>query len=88
MITNNMQDDDLLHERIKNIMLDVMAVLYDNGIKNVHMGAMMRLLGVDDSKASQHDSEVIELDEKFGTMLAELNKKVEPIEIPQGTTFH
>ncbi len=83
-----MQDDDLLHERIKNIMLDVMAVLYDNGIKNVHMGAMMRLLGVDDSKASQHDSEVIELDEKFGTMLAELNKKVEPIEIPQGTTFH
>ena len=69
-------------------MLDVMAVLYDNGIKNVHMGAMMRLLGVDDSKASQHDSEVIELDEKFGTMLAELNKKVEPIEIPQGTTFH
>ncbi len=69
-------------------MLDIMAVLYDNGIKLVHMGAMMRLLGVDDSKASQHDSEVIELDEKFGTMLAELNKKVEPIEIPQGTTFH
>ena len=69
-------------------MLDVMAVLYDNGIKNVHMGAMMRLLGVDDSKASEHDSEVIELDEKFGTMLAELNKKVEPIEIPKGTIFH
>jgi hypothetical protein len=83
-----MQDDDQLHDRIKNIMLDVMAVLYDNGIKNIHMGAMMRLLGVDDSKASEHDSEVIELDEKFGTMLAELNKKVEPIEIPKGTTFH
>jgi hypothetical protein len=83
-----MQDDDLIHERIKNIMLDVMAVLYDNGIKNVHMGAMMRLLGVDDSKASEHDLEVIELDEKFGTMLSELNKKVEPIEIPQGTTIH
>ena len=83
-----MQDDDLLHERIKNIMLDVMAVLYDNGIKNIHMGAMMRLLGVDDSKAAEHDSKVIEMDEKFGFMLAELNKKVEPIEIPNGTTFH
>jgi len=83
-----MQDDDLLHERIKNIMLDVMAVLYDNGIKNVHMGAMMRLLGVDDAKAAEHDSKVIEMDEKFGVMLAELNKKVEPIEIPNGTTFH
>ena len=88
MITNNMQEDDLLHELIKNIMLDVMTVLYDNGIKNVHMGAMMRLLGVDDSKASEHDSEVIELDEKFGAMLSELNKKVEPIEIPKGTIFH
>jgi len=83
-----MQDDDQLHERIKNIMLDVMAVLYDNGIKTVHMGAMMRLLGVDDTKASEHNSSVIELDEKFGTMLAELNKKVEPIEVPKGTTFH
>jgi len=45
-------------------------------------------LGVDDSKAAEHDSEMIELDEKFGYMLAELNKKVEPIEIPKGTTFH
>lgn len=69
-------------------MLDVMAVLYDNGIKNVHMGAMMRLLGVDDSKASEHDSEIIELDEKFGSMLSQLNKKEVPEEIPQGTTIH
>ena len=69
-------------------MLDVMAVLYDNVIKHVHMGAMMRLLGVADSKASEHDDEMIELDENFGAMLAELNKKVEPIEIPKGTIFH
>ena len=69
-------------------MLDVMAVLYDNGIKNVHMGAMMRLLGVDDSKASEHDSEIIELDEKFGSMLSQLNKKEVPEEIPKGTTIH
>jgi hypothetical protein len=30
---------------------------------------------------------IIELDEKFGNMLIELNKAV-PIEIPAGTTFH
>ena len=83
-----MQEDDLIHQRIKNIMLDVMAVLYDNGIKNIHMGAMMRLLGVDDSKAAEHDSEIIELDEKFGFMLSQLNKKEVPEEIPQGTTIH
>ena len=83
-----MQDDDLIHNRIKNIMLDVMAVLYDNGIKTVHMGAMMRLLGVNDSKAAEHDLEIIELDEKFGAMLSELNKKEVPEEIPKGTTIH
>jgi hypothetical protein len=83
-----MQEDDLIHDRIKNIMLDVMAVLYDNGIKTVHMGAMMRLLGVNDNKAAEHDSEIIQMDEKFGTMLSELNKKAEPVEIPQGTTIH
>ena len=83
-----LKPDEYLHERIQTVMLEVMAVLYDNNINLVHMGAMMRLLGVDDSKASEHDSEVIELDEKFGTMLAELNKKVEPIEIPKGTIFH
>lgn len=69
-------------------MLDVMAVLYDNGIKTVHMGAMMRLLGVNDNKAAEHDSEIIEMDEKFGNMLAELNKTNEPTEVPKGTTIH
>lgn len=83
-----MQEDDLIHERIKNIMLDVMAVLYDNGIKNVHMGAMMRLLGVDDNKAAEHDSEILEMDEKFGKLLLQLNKNVEPVEVPNGATIH
>ena len=83
-----MQEDDLIHERIKNIMLDVMAVLYDNGIKTVHMGAMMRLLGVADTKAAEHDSEIIELDEKFGALLSQLNKKVESVEVPKGSTIH
>ncbi len=83
-----LEQDELLHERIKAVMLDVMAVLYDNGIKQVHMGAMMRLLGVDDVKASEHDNEMIELDEKFGAMLSLLNKDVAPVEVPDGATFH
>ena len=83
-----LEQDEFLHERIKTIMLDVMAVLYDNGIKHVHMGAMMRLLGVDDVKASEHDNEMIELDEKFGAMLTLLNKDVAPVEVPDGATFH
>jgi len=83
-----LEQDEFLHERIKTVMLDLMAVLYDNGIKHVHMGAMMRLLGVDDVKASAHDNELIELDENFCAILSQLNKNTAPIEVPDGATFH
>jgi len=86
-IINTMQEkDDILHERIKNIMVDIMAVLYENGIKEVQIGAMMRLLGVADDKAAGHDNELIELDENFGAMLVELNKST--TKVPDGATIH
>lgn len=75
-------------DEIKSIMLDVMIVLYENGIREIHMGAMMRLLGVDDAIAADHDHEIMELDENFATMIAELNKNTESVTIPAGTTIH
>lgn len=82
-----MLDEDQLQKRIKAIMMDLMIVLYDHGIKEAHMGAMMRLLGVDDASAAKHDDESVVLDEKFGEMITKLNKQVPP-NIPSGTTFH
>jgi hypothetical protein len=82
-----MSDEDQLHTRIKEIMIDIMIVLYEHGIKEAHMGAMMRLLGVDDDSAANHDKESVVLDEKFGEMITKLNRPV-PINIPSGTTFH
>lgn len=81
------EDQDQLHEQIRSIMMDIMAVLYRNNFRTVRMGAMMRLLGVDDAVASEHDQDVVELDEKFAEVLKELNT-LAPIEIPQGTTIH
>jgi hypothetical protein len=82
-----LEPDEYLHERIQTVMLEVMGVLYGNNITLVHMGAMMRLLGVPDVKAAEHDNEMLELDEKFGTMLMELNKDI-PKEVPKDTTIH
>ena len=82
-----LETDELLHDRIQTVMLEVMGVLYGNNITLVHMGAMMRLLGVPDVKAAEHDNEMLELDEKFGTMLMELNKDI-PKEVPKDTTIH
>lgn len=82
-----MLDEEQLQTRIKEIMVDIMIVLYEHGIKEAHMGAMMRLLGVDDESAANHDHESVVLDEKFGEMITKLNKPV-PTTIPSGTTFH
>ena len=82
-----LKPDEYLHERIQTVMLEVMGVLYDHNITTVHMGAMMRLLGVPDAKAAEHDNEMLELDEKFGAMLQELNKSI-PLEVPRDATIH
>jgi hypothetical protein len=82
-----LEPDEYLHERIQSVMLEVMGVLYGNNITMVHMGAMMRLLGVPDHKAAEHDNEMLELDEKFGTMLMELNKNISR-EVPKDATIH
>lgn len=79
--------DNQTHARIKEIMIDLMAVLYENGIKEAQVGILMRLLGVDEENASIHDNESIVLDENFGKMLVHLNKRV-PHTIPFGTTLH
>jgi hypothetical protein len=41
-----MQDPDQFKEKIQLTMVNVMAVLYDIGIRKIHTGAIMRLLGV------------------------------------------
>ena len=44
-------------------------------------------LPVPDLKAAEHDNEMLELDEKFGAMLQELNKSI-PLEVPRDATIH
>ena len=87
IINTMLETDEHIHERIQTAMLEIMGVLYGNNITMVHMGAMMRLLGVPDYRAAEHDNEMLELDEKFGNMLLELNKsRLQPA--PAGTTIH
>lgn len=82
-----MSNKNDLEEEVKDVMLDIMAVLWAHGIKRIHLGALMRLMGVSEDTAREHDKELIELDEKFGEMLTELNN-LKSTEVPSGTTFH
>ena len=70
-------------------MINVMAVLYDIGIRKIHTGAIMRLLGVTNDVAAEYDDDYIELDERFPTMHEQVNTDADSMpRPPPGTTFH
>lgn len=80
---------DDLHE----IVFAVCSTLYKQGIREVHIGGLMRILGVEDEKACEHDEELIVLDEDFERAMREHGEDIVPsdtvdIKIPPGTTLH
>jgi hypothetical protein len=70
-------------------MLEVMAVLYANGQRQLHVGAMMRLIGVDEERAAMHDDDRIDIDESFAELANDVNiKHLLQSRIPDGATIH
>lgn len=60
-----MLDNIQLDQHIRMAILNLCVVLYDCGITEIHVGGIMRILGVSDSTAETHDQERIVLDENF-----------------------
>ena len=89
VIIKTMQDSDPLYEYVRTVMLEVMAVLYANGQKTIHVGALMRLLGVPESQAAEHDDERIDIGENFDEIAQELNiQHLIRNRVPVGATIH
>jgi hypothetical protein len=84
-----MQETDPLYEYVRTVMLEVMAVLYANGQRQLHVGAMMRLIGVDEDRAAEHDGDRIDIDESFAELANDVNiKYLLQSRIPDGATIH
>ena len=64
--------DDLDHT-IKTAIHNLMLVLYDQGITEIHTGGLMRLLGVSNEVAQQYDNERVVLDDDFVKYVEEIN---------------
>lgn len=60
-----MLDNPELEHEVRLLMYELMMVLYQHGIKEVHVGGMMRLMGVPPDRAAEHDDEMVILDDKF-----------------------
>jgi hypothetical protein len=56
---------DDLEQHVQALIMDVMKVLHAHGVTEINVGGLMRIIGVDNENAREHDDEVIELTEKF-----------------------
>lgn len=88
-------DEDILsREDIQEIVLAVCGVLFDFGIKEIHIGGLMRVVGVEEEKAQQHDNERMVLDQEFedtySAYVESLDAQEHTVDIkrPPGTTLH
>jgi hypothetical protein len=58
---------------IRMTILNLMVVLYDCGITEIHVGGVMRILGVPNEKAQAHDDERVVLDDNFVKYVEQIN---------------
>lgn len=68
-----MSTDDI-ELAVSSLITDLLTVLYDHGIREVHMGGLLRLLGVSDDIASLQDNELVVLDERFAKYITQINQ--------------
>lgn len=79
-----MQSSQELELKIKELLLDVMEVLSQNGIEEVHMGGMMRLLGVEEDLAKDYDQQRIKFTKSFVSTVRQFKNQPPPA----GTVLH
>lgn len=69
-----MLDDLNIDQAVRLAILNLCVVLHDCGITEVHVGGIMRILGVPDDLAQEHDDERIILDNKFVKYVDQINQ--------------
>jgi hypothetical protein len=68
-----MLDDLEIDQALRLAVLNLMVVLYDCGIKEIHVGGVMRILGVTNARAAKHDQERVVLDDDFVKYVEQIN---------------
>ena len=61
--------------------------MFDNGVRLVHVGGLMRMLGISNELASEHDEDALELPEDFYEQLAEIEAE-EELQANDNITIH
>ena len=76
-----MLDHIKLDQQIRMALMNLMVVLYSCGITKIHLGGLMRILGVSNRVARQYDQEQLQLDDDFVKYVDQINEP-RPIDQP------
>ena len=85
--------DNLFGENsaVAGLVVAICATMYDNGVRVIPIGGLMRLLGVPKEKAEQHDDKAFELSDDFYEQLEEMGfERIEEasLSLPNKKTLH
>jgi len=73
-INYSMLEDEEIEQEVRVLMYELMMVLYQHGIQKVHVGGMMRLMGVANDRSAEHDDEMVILDDKFAKYVRQITE--------------
>mgnify|MGYP003344598936 FL=1 len=74
-------------EDVRTLIYDLLGLLAQHGITRVSLGGVMRMLGVPNEKAKEHDEEYFHVTLDAVTDLRDSDEEIDE-EIPPGTTLH
>ena len=60
-----MINDILLEKVVKDLFIELCGVMYKRGFQSVSIGAIMRLIGIDNERSSRHDDQMFVFDDDF-----------------------
>ena len=76
---------------VAGLVIAICATMFDNGVRIVPVGGLMRLLGVPSEKAKKHDGQAFQLADDFYEQLEEMGfERIadNSLTIPNTTTLH
>ena len=77
-----MLDNIELEHSIRMAVFELMLTMYHQGITEIHVGGLMRILGVDNDTASNHDDERLVLDQEFTKYVEQIKTVKRPADQP------
>ena len=81
-----MLDKQELEINIRELIIEICEVMQRRGFDVVSVGAIMRLVGVDEEQAQSHDDELFDLGEEFQKMIE--RRRQQPDRLPLNPTLH